>query len=149
MTTEIKDGDLYSYANVYVESHGFLIRTNEDFMYEVRVDPILGVELLIGTCESGTLNFHVQPSDIDKLIYDRRLDHVLRSHIMVYRSGKSKEEVLKMIQPQLREVLEQRRKAFEELVFNVEEMLIVVDENSTRFTGDFLCSTVPGNKQTA
>jgi len=146
----MKDGDLYSYANVYVESHGFLIRTNEDFMYEVLVDPILGLELQIGTGDGGySLNFHVKPEDIDKLIYDQRGKDKYHAYMLVYRSGKSREEVLKLIQPQLREVLEKRLAAFEELVFNAQEMLIVVDERSTRFTGDYLCSTVPGNEPTA
>ena len=144
---EIKNGDLYSYATVDVESHGYLIRAHEDYMYEVEVHPATDwlhaeIELQIGSDGNGySLNLKIKPEEIGMLIFDPRSRGVSRSYIFVYRSGKTKEEVAELIRPQFTEVMEQRLDAFKILVFNAQEMLDVL--KSEKPVDDYLCSTSP------
>lgn len=144
---EIKNGDLYSYATVNVELHGYLIRAHEDYMYEVEVHPATDwlheqIELQIGSDGDGySLNLKIKPEEIEQLIFDPRSKVISRSYILVYRSGKSKEAVAEMIKPQLAEVMEQRLEAFKLLVFNAQEMLDVLKSETP--AEDYLCSTSP------
>lgn len=142
--TKIKDGDLYSYATMHLEAYGFLIRTNEDFMYKVTLDDILGVELQIGSDGNGySLNIRVQPENIGKVISDPR-GQSHSSYILVYRSGKSREEILELIRPGIVELLEQRFKVYQELTANVSEMLDFA--RADKFDTDYLCSSHPQSK---
>lgn len=145
--SDIKDGDLYSYATINVASHGFMIKTNDDFCYPVEVTDWKGVEVL--SCSSGSSSNVVVPKDdIGKLVWDRRLTH--DSLVMVYRSGKSREQVLEMVRPQLREHLLLRKELYEMMTFNCGEMADVLTSGnlaSELEEGHYLCSTAPGKKQ--
>ena len=141
MTIEIKDGDLYSYATIYVETHGFIIRTNHDFMHEVQLSDWLGVELT-GTHSSSTPNVSVPIGDVNKMVWDDRgRNPRTNAFIMVYRSGKTEFEVLEMIRPQLREHLQKLTAMYELLTANASEMAEVLVVPRTE--ADYLCSTSP------
>lgn len=122
---KIKNGDLYCYATIDVSSHGFMIRTGEEFMHKIEICPLIGVELQ-GTSGRTTLNVSVNPESIDKMVWDERLKDG-NSFIMVYRAGKTVKEVLLMIHPQLKTHLTKRKAVYETLIKNVDEMLAVLD----------------------
>lgn len=149
----MKDGDLYSYATIDIASHGFNIKTNEDFMYEIKVSPVSEfeakagllpyVELQIGTNDYGSMNLRVQPEDIDRVIRDKR-SQSFDSFIMVYRAGpKSKEEIIDLIRRQLADILILRKGAYEILVKNAGEMIETLLGWPRIEEGSYLCSTAP------
>ncbi len=153
--SKIKDDDLYSYATVSFESHGFIIQAHEDYMYKIKVDPIgphrstIGLELQIGTDGKGySMNILVGAENIDVLIRDHRAPNRFNSYIMVYRSGKSEAEVFEMIRPQLRDVMLQHAVAYQLLTDNTNEMAYVLGLGPLD-GGNYLCTTAPGNLKTS
>lgn len=137
MSTEIKDGDLYSYATIHVESHGFMVRANHEFMYEIELSDWLGVELKVNPAGHHH-NVSVRPDQINKMTWDDRNRNGSSGYVLVYRSGKSEAEVLEMLRPQLQEHLITRKKAYATLVLNADEMLAALDVPMP--SGDYLCA---------
>lgn len=122
---EIKDGDLFCYATIYVGTHGFMIRPNETFHREVELSEMFGVELK-NTHSSKSPNVSCDVDKVEKMIRDDRSKDA-SSFIMVYRAGKTAEEVVAMIQPQLKEHMLRLKKVYEALVKNTAEMIQVLE----------------------
>ena len=141
--SEIKDGDLYSYATIYVESHGFTVNTNHEFMYPVELSDWLGVELKVNPPGHHN-NVSVRADQINTMTWDDRNRNGSSGYVMVYRSGKSEAEVLEMLRPQLQEHLLRRKAAYELLVTNADEMIELLNEPMAE--RDYLCSAAPGKK---
>ena len=135
---EIKDGDLYSYATISVESHGFMVRTNHEFMYPVETSDWLGVELKVNPPGHHN-NVSVRPDQLNQIVWDDRNRNGSSGYVFVYRSGKSEAEVLEMIRPQLQEYLKRRKEAYRTLVLNADEMISQLDEQMP--SGDYICAT--------
>ena len=124
----LKNSDLYSYATIQIQSHGFMVRTNEEFMYEIDIDSICGMTLRVHAGPMNPKNPMIKPEDVDRMIWDERSKGG-NSFIMVYRSGKTKEEVLKLLHPQLKDHLAKRKAMYELLAKNAQSMLDVLDSN--------------------
>lgn len=122
---EIKDGDLFCYAVINVATHGFMVRANETFPREVEVSPMFGVELL-NTHSTKTANVCCAVDRVNKMIHDDRTNDP-HAFIMIYRAGKTAEEVRAMVQPQLHAHMLRLKNVYEALVKNAIEMIEVLE----------------------
>ena len=113
--------ELCSYATVVIQSHGFMIRTNEEFAYPVDVDKFLGVTVQVHAGPMNPKNVLIKESELNKLVFDQR-ERDANHFVMVYRAGRTKEQVLDMIQPQLLAVMHKRERAMREVVDNAHMM---------------------------
>ena len=128
----MKNGDFYSYATVSVQSHGFMIQAGHDHHFRIEVNTIFNrpfVEL------KNTRGIAVIPEQINKLIWDTRLQQD-GCYLMVYKSGKTCEEVLEMINPQLVQIITNRKKDYETLASNSQKM---IDALKSPHTSEFIC----------
>lgn len=126
---EIKDGDLFCYATISVQTHGFMVRANETFPRPVELSPMFGVELM-QTAGRNSVNVSVHPDEVNKLVRDDRSKDG-SSFVMVYRAGKTAEEVHAMIQPQLKDHMLRLKKIYEVLVKNADEMISILEAGPT------------------
>lgn len=132
--------ELCSYATVLIQSHGFMIRTGEEFAYPVDVDKFLGVTVQAHAGPMNPMNVLIKETELNKLVIDQR-ERDANHFVMVYRAGRMKQQVLQMIQPQLQEVLHRREKALREVVDNALKMYAHVCEANLqgKFIEDFFC----------
>ena len=137
---EIKEGDLYSYATLNVQSHGYTVKTNEEFYYEVELNnfPDVHMTLRVHAGNYNPDNISIKPENIDRLIWDPR-SYDGCSLVMVYRSGKTKEQVMNMIKPQLLNHMDIRYKGYLTLVNNAGLMREMIDRD---FVDHFICPRI-------
>lgn len=126
-TENPKDGDLYCYAVVKINTHGFRVDPFEDHSSPVEFIPSSHPKLKDQIELLHTNNVAINVEDIDKLIPDARANDV-GTMIMVYRAGKTADQVLEMVKPQLRARIVQFQKMYQQLVDNCGEMISAIDD---------------------
>lgn len=127
----------YSYVTVNLQSHGYMVRTNEGFEFDGVNYGNSNVlhDLIVCSYSSETHhpnNVRIRLEDIGKLVMDRRATGP-GSFVLVYRAGKTKDEVFFILRPQLRKLLRTHLKAYQQLAINVKQMM------AAPLVDDFLC----------
>jgi len=123
----MKQGDLYSYATISLQSHGFSIRTNRDFRYEL-VGNYMDGFVLDGTVDNKV---HVKPDESEVLRIDDRFPKDRSNYIMVYPADQSEEHITNTILRQLEVVLKQHVEVYQTLYENAKSMLTEVQKGKT------------------
>ena len=123
----MKQGDLYSYANVSLQSHGFSIRTNRDFRYGL-VGNYMDGFVLDGTVDNKV---KVKPDESEVLRLDDRFPNDRSNYIMVYPADQSEEHITNTILRQLEVVLKQHVEVYQTLFENAKSMLTEVQKGKT------------------
>lgn len=126
----MKEGKLYCYATAFAESHGFMVKTNREFEYPLEAETEKGFKL------HGTNEVYLKPGQVNVFMEDPRLKHIDRmsAFVMIYEAGKTDEEVIELIKPQLAEMLEMRAKVYELMAKNAREMLAACKEGKAEHT---------------
>jgi hypothetical protein len=127
----MKPGDLYSYANISLQSHGYSIRTNRDFSYELIGNYMEGF-VLDGTVDNKV---KVKPDESEVLRLDDRFPNDRSNYIMVYPAGMPEEHITNTILRQLEAVLKQHVEVYQTLYENAKAMLAECSKGKT----DHLC----------
>lgn len=125
----------YSYVTVNIQSHGYMVRTNEDFAFD---GVEYGEDLIICGYSDAThhpKNVRIKRDEVTRLVWDRRGPDA-SSYVFVYRAGKTKDEVFFLLRPQLRKVLRLHMKAYQQLAANFKQMI------SAPLADDVLCKGV-------
>lgn len=138
MSNIIKDGDLYSYAVVHVGTHGFTVDPHEDYSSPIEFIPASDPRLKDQIKLLHTNGVVVNVEDIDVLIKDARQKEP-GNMIMVYRAGKTADQVLEIIHLQLRDKLQQYQMIYQKLLDNAREMTDAIDE---KMVAKFFCKPV-------
>lgn len=127
----------FSYVTVNIQSHGYMVRTNEGYEFDgVKYGAgYIGEDLIICSYSSETHhpnNVRIRLDEIGKLVWDRR-NSGTGNYVLVYRAGKTKDEVFFLLRPQLRKMLRTHLKAYQQLVINFKQMI------SAPLADDVLC----------
>lgn len=134
----------YNYATVNIDTHGFLIRTNHnvDVEYASTSEPYEsnGATWMRLVDTNGVVYL---ASEENKLVYDRR-SHDHRSMIMVYKHGLTEQEVLDLLHPQMKEMLDLTVKMYQLFAKNAEEMRAAVEST---LPIDHFCAPGWGEKE--
>jgi len=120
----MKQGDLYSYATISLQSHGFSIRTNRDFRYEL-VGNYMDGYVLNGTVDNKV---RVKPDESEVLRLDDRFPNDRSNYIMVYPADQSEEHITNTILRQLEVVIKQHVEVYQTLYENAKSMLTEVQK---------------------
>lgn len=142
----MKDGDKYSYATITIDTHGYRIKANEKFSYPIDISTTsvagLGepVELMVFSQSNNPKNPWVHKSEINKVVRDRRAYNRgdTSCFILVYEAGKTEQEVLAMAYPQVLELLQILKGAYETLVKNAVQMIEALESNDKK--ADYICT---------
>ena len=124
----MNNGDFLSYATVQIQSHGFAIQTGTTHSFRAEIEDFEGGKCLITLL--NTKGISISGMEIDKLIWDTRLsqDGV---YLMVYKFGKTDEEVLAILQPQILDIMKKRKRMYDALSENAAEMCSVLSSSSS------------------
>lgn len=127
---QVQNGDKLSYATITIGSHGFDIRMNPLAHFEAELSSV-GVELLRINAQNN--NIIIAPDEMEKMIFDPRAKGgSLQSFVVVFRSGKTEEEILNLIHPQLKMWVARYKAMYENLLANASEMLEVLEKGPTK-----------------
>lgn len=141
MTTSNLSNDKYNYAIVNVDTHGFTVRTNHEARFASRVElkesPYGNKLELIDTNEVS-----ISPDDVNVLVFDRRPGS--RSMIMVYKQGLTEQEVMGLLHPQVKNMLDQTIRMYALFEKNAEEMRAAVEST---LPNDYFCPPGWGEKE--
>ena len=122
----MQNHDMYSYAIITIDTHGFDIKAHTKYSFRAREK--LGMENyfelnLFGPDDPQNPWFCMD--EVDKVVRDRRNIH---TYLMFYKSGKSEQDVLELIYPQVLTLLRQYVVLYRVLADNAHEMAIAVEQ---------------------
>jgi hypothetical protein len=123
----------YSYASLYLETHGYILYTNHDTKSVVakeHFNPEKGIYLPLA-------DVHIKVGDFMTLTNITHKDRRV-SWYMVYPFGLTEEQVLSILKPQVEKTLNMYIGMYETLVSNAKEMLNVV-QSSTSLPSQHIC----------
>jgi len=126
----VQDDDKLSYASISIQSHGFDIRMNAHAFFPAEVSS-MGIELK-HTGGERHQPIMIDLNEMEMMVFDNRDDVRQNSFVIVFKYGKTEEEILNLIHPQLKMWMGRFKKMYEMLLKNTDEMLAVLENGPVK-----------------